>query len=83
MLVKIKEGHGKHHVKGRTFKAGDELDVSEATYAAHKAKFEQVLSADELLELAEKRAEDARARADDEKKRVAAEKKAAAEAAKG
>jgi len=67
VLVRIKEGHGKHHVGSKTYKAGDEFEVSEATFEALKNKFEPVLSAEELLALAEKRADDEKKRKKDAK----------------
>ena len=82
MLVKIKKGYGKHHVGTKTYRAGDELEVSEATFEAGKGKFEKVLSPDELAELARKRAEEAKTRADQAAKDAASVRKSADDAAK-
>ena len=81
--VILKKGVGKHRLRGgRLVEPGQEIELSDEAYACFKDKFDRSLSAEELAEMAKKKAEqELQVAKEAEKRAEAASKEAAAKAA--
>ena len=81
--VALKNGVGKHRLNdGTLVEPGQEIDLSDEAFACVGDKFERVLSSEELMAMAEKKAEEEVAAAKEAEKRAEAAVKAAAAAKK-